>query len=60
MMSKTTMTTERWRVTCDIVRGVLEYYLEDAETGERRGTYDCEAWAQRDADKLNEGDIDDS
>lgn len=41
-------------------RGVLEYYLENTETGERRGTYDCEAWAQRDADKLNEGDIDDS
>ena len=53
MMNQTIMTTERWRVTCDIVRGVLEYYLEDAETGERRGTYDCEAWAQRDADELN-------
>lgn len=49
-----------WIVTCEMHRGVLDYYFENSETGERRGTYDCEAWAQRDADKLNEGDIDDS
>ena len=42
-----------WVVTCEINRGILDYYLECEETGERRGTYDCETWAQRDAEELN-------
>lgn len=29
-----------------MVRGVLEYYVEHKETGERKGTFDCEKWAQ--------------
>ena len=45
-----------WAVTCEINRGILDYYLECEETGERRGTYDCETWAQRDADELNRQD----
>lgn len=42
-----------WKVTCEFVRGVLEYYVEHSETGERRGTFDCEPWAQEFADELN-------
>ena len=43
-----------WIVTCEMVRGVLEYYVENAETGERRGTFDCEPWAEEYARTLNE------
>ena len=42
-----------WKVTCEFVRGVLEYYVEHSGTGERRGTFDCEPWAQEFADELN-------
>ena len=43
-----------WIVTCEMVRGVLEYYVEHKETGERKGTFDCERWAQEFANALNE------
>ena len=42
-----------WKVTCEFVRGVLEYYVEHSGTGERRGTFDCEPWAQEMARELN-------
>lgn len=44
-----------WIVTCEMVRGVLEYYVEHKETGERKGTFDCEKWAQEFANELNKG-----
>ena len=46
---------EMWIVTCEMVRGVLEYYVEHKETGERKGTFDCEKWAQEFANELNKG-----
>lgn len=42
-----------WIVTCDYVHGVLTYFVENTETGERRGQFDCEPWAQEFANELN-------
>lgn len=42
-----------WKVTCAMVRGVLEYYVEHSETGEKKGTFDCERWAEDFAKFLN-------
>lgn len=42
-----------WTVTCDYVRGVLTYFVEHKETGERKGQFDCEPWAKEFADELN-------
>ena len=42
-----------WTVTCEFVRGALTYFVENAKTGERRGSFDCEQWAQEMADELN-------
>ncbi len=42
-----------WTVTCEMVRGVLEYHVEHSETGERKGTFDCEKWAEEFAAFLN-------
>ena len=42
-----------WIVTCEKNYGVLDYYVECKETGERKGTFDCERWAQEFADELN-------
>ena len=47
-----------WIVTCDYVRGVLTYFVENKETGERRGQFDCEPWAQEFANELNREQID--
>lgn len=44
---------KNWIVTCDYVRGKLTYFVEHKETGERRGSFDCELWAQEMADELN-------
>ena len=44
-----------WIVTCDYINGVLTYFVENKETGERRGQFDCEPWAQEFADELNKG-----
>ena len=49
-----------WTVTCEMVRGVLEYYVENAETGERRGTFDCEPWAEEFAKELNKREQNDT
>ena len=42
-----------WTVICDYVKGELTYFVENKETGERRGSFDCEPWAQEFADELN-------
>lgn len=42
-----------WKVTCEMVHGVLEYHVENKETGERKGTFDCEKWAEEFAAFLN-------
>ena len=42
-----------WTVTSDYVKGELTYFVENKETGERRGSFDCEPWAQEFADELN-------
>ena len=42
-----------WIVTCDYIKGVLTYFVEHKETGERKGQFDCEPWAKEFADELN-------
>lgn len=42
-----------WTVTCEMVHGVLEYYVEHKEPGERKGTFDCERCAEEFAAYLN-------
>lgn len=42
-----------WIVTCDYVKGELTYFVENRETGERKGQFGCEPWAQEMADELN-------
>lgn len=42
-----------WKVTCDYVRGVLTYFVEHKETGERKGEFDCQPWAEEFASELN-------
>lgn len=42
-----------WIVTCDYIKGVLTYFVEHKETGERKGQFDCEKWADEFADELN-------
>ena len=45
-----------WIVTCDYIKGILTYFVENKETGERRGSFDCEPWAREFADELNRED----
>ena len=42
-----------WTVTSDYVKGVLTYFVEHKETGERKGSFDCRPWAEEFADELN-------
>ena len=42
-----------WIVTCDYVKGEFTYFVENKETGERKGQFGCEPWAQEMADELN-------
>ena len=42
-----------WTVTSDYVKGVLTYFVENKVTGERRGQFDCEPWAEEMANELN-------
>lgn len=49
-----------WTVTCEIVRGVLRYYVENTVTHERRIAPDCEKWAEEYARTLNERERNDS
>lgn len=43
-----------WTVTCEIVCGILHYYVENTDTHERRTAPDCEKWAEEYARELNE------
>ena len=42
-----------WTVKSDYVRGVLTYFVEHKETGERKGEFDCQPWAEEFARELN-------
>lgn len=42
-----------WTVTSDYIRGVLTYFVERKETGERKGEFDCQPWAEEFASELN-------
>ncbi len=42
-----------WTVTCDYVKGILTYFVENKETRERKGQFDCEPWAREFANELN-------
>ena len=46
-----------WTVTCDYIKGVLTYFVENKETGERKGQFDCEPWAKEFADELNREEV---
>ena len=47
-----------WKVTCDYFRGVLTYFVEHKETGERKGEFDCQPWAEEFARELNKEEED--
>ena len=40
-------------VKSDYVKGVLTYFVEHKETGERKGEFDCQPWAEEFASELN-------
>lgn len=42
-----------WTVTSDYIKGVLTYFVERKETGERKGEFDCQPWAEEFARELN-------
>ena len=42
-----------WTVICDFVKGTLTYFVENSETGERRGEFGCQPWAEEFARELN-------
>ena len=42
-----------WTVKSDYVKGVLTYFVEQRETGERKGEFDCQPWAEEFASELN-------
>lgn len=43
----------KWIVTQDYIQGVPCYLVENSETGERKGMFEWQAWAQEFADELN-------
>ena len=46
-----------WTVTSDFVRGELMYFVEHIVTGERKGMFDCQPWAEEFARELNRQEI---
>lgn len=42
-----------WTVKSDYVKGVLTYFVEHKETGERKGEFDCQPLAEEFASELN-------
>ena len=42
-----------WQVVSDYRKGTLAYFVVDQITGEVRGEFDCELWAQEFAEALN-------
>jgi len=47
------MSGNLWTVTSDYVNGELTYFVENKETHERKGMFDCEPWAKEMAKELN-------
>lgn len=47
-----------WTVKSDYVKGVLTYFVEHKETGERKGEFDCQPWAEEFARELNKEEED--
>ena len=45
-------------VKSDYVKGVLTYFVEHKETGERKGEFDCQPWAEEFARELNKEEED--
>ena len=46
-----------WTVTSDYVRGELTYFVEHIITGERKGMFDCQPWAEEFARELNRQEV---
>ena len=42
-----------WKVVSDYRQGTLAYFVVHRITGEVRGEFDCELWAQEFAEALN-------
>lgn len=42
-----------WTVTTDYIKGELTYFVENKATGERRGMFGCQPWAEEMARELN-------
>ena len=42
-----------WTVISDYVKGILTYFVENKVTGERRGMFDCQPYAEEFARELN-------
>ena len=42
-----------WQVISDYRKGVLAYFVVNKVTGEVKGEFDCELWAQEFAKALN-------
>ena len=42
-----------WTVISDYVKGILTYFVENKVTGERRGMFDCQPYAEGFARELN-------
>ena len=42
-----------WTVTSKQTRNGPEYLVKDKKTGEVKGKFDCQPWAQEMADELN-------
>lgn len=47
-----------WTVKSDYVKGVLTYFVEHKETGERKGEFDYQPWAEEFASELNKEEED--
>lgn len=47
-----------WTVTCDYVKGVLTYFVQHKKTGERRGEFDYQPWAEEFVRELNKEEED--
>lgn len=45
--------SNRWKVESDFRKGRLGYYVVNQVTGECKGEFDCERWADEFAKELN-------
>jgi hypothetical protein len=46
-----------WKVESDFRKGRLGYYVVNQETGEVKGEFDCEPWAEEFAKELNHEEV---